>query len=125
MHDQLGRTVNGPMAKGAQTGEAEGARSERVLEMVAYQSCGDARSVARTREGSRRGDGLIRGSFFGRLLLRAWSCALVEKGEAWNVDCVCLIKGLAKRMAELCRGLSGIWRAVARDLRTGESFILM
>lgn len=112
------------MTKGAQTGEAEGARSKRVLQMVAYQSCGGVCSVPLTGEDLGREDGLIRGSFFGRLLLRAWSCALVEKGEAWNVDCVCLTKGLAKRMAELCRDMSGIWRAVARDLRTGESFIL-
>ena len=31
--------------------------------------------------------------------------------------------GLAKRIAELCRDMSGIQRAVARDLKAGESFI--
>ena len=32
---------------------------------------------------------------------------------------------LIKRMAELSRDMSGIRRAIARDLRTGESFIVM
>lgn len=60
------------MTKGAKTGEAEGARSERVVKMVAYQSCEGVRLVPWTVYGDlRRGDGLIRGSFFGRLLLRA------------------------------------------------------
>ena len=33
------------MTKRAQAGEAEGTRSERVVEMVAYQSCGNVRLV--------------------------------------------------------------------------------
>ena len=33
------------MTKGAQAGEAEGARSKRVVEKVAYQSFGDVHSV--------------------------------------------------------------------------------
>ncbi len=32
--------------------------------------------------------------------------------------------GLAKRMAELSRDMIGIRRAIARDLRAGESFIV-
>ncbi len=32
--------------------------------------------------------------------------------------------GLAKRMAELSRDMTGIRRAIARDLRAGESFIV-
>lgn len=33
--------------------------------------------------------------------------------------------GLVKPMAELSRDMSGIRRAIARDLRIGESFIVM
>lgn len=50
---------------------------------------------------------------------------VVEKGEIWDVSCVCPTVGLAKRMAKLSRDIIGTQRAVARDLRAGESFIVM
>ena len=58
------------MTQGAQPGEAEGPRSQRMVKKVAYHSCGDIRSAWWTRI-SFEGDGLSRGSLFGRLLSRA------------------------------------------------------
>ena len=43
--------MNGPVTKGAQAGEAEGPRSQRVVEMIAYQSCGNVGSAYWTKEG--------------------------------------------------------------------------
>ena len=65
--------------------------------MIAYQSYGNLRSAYWTKKGF-GGDGLIRGSLFGRLLPRAWRLAAVEKGKIWDVSCVCPMKGLAKRI---------------------------
>ena len=47
---------------------------------------------------------------------------MVENGD---VDCVCPMKGLAERMAELSEDKTGIRRAVARDLSTGASSMVV
>ena len=112
------------MTEGAQAGEAEGPRSQRMVKKVTYHSCGNIRSVWWTNIGF-EGDGLIRGSVFGRLLSRAWSFAAVEKGMVWDVRSVCRTKVLAKRNAELSDDMIGIRKTIVRDVRAGKGLIVI
>ena len=95
-----------------------------MVKKVAYHSCRDIRSVWWTRVAF-EGDGLSRGSLFGRLLSRAWSFAAVEKGNVWDVHCVRPAESLAKRNAELSEYVIGIWRAVMGDLRVRKGLIVV
>ena len=95
-----------------------------MIKKVAYHSCGNIRSVWWTRT-SFEGDRLSRGSLFGRLLSRAWSCAAVEKGNVWDVHCVRPTGSLAKRNAELSENVIGVWKAIMRDLRAGKGLIVI
>ena len=49
----------------------------------------------------------------------------MEKGDGWDVDLVCPPIALAKRMVELSRDITGTRSAVARDLRAGESIMIV
>ena len=95
-----------------------------MVKKVAYHSCGDIRSVWWTRI-SFEGDGLSRGSLFGRLLSRAWSCAAAEKGNVWGFHCVRPAESLAKRNAELSEYVIDAWKTVMGDLRAGKGLIVM
>ena len=112
------------MTQGAQPGEAEGPRSQRMVKKVAYHSCGEIRSVRLTSI-SFEGDGLSRGSLFGRFLSLAWSCAAAEKGSVWDVHCVRPAESLAKRNAELSEDVIETLRAIMGDVRAGKVLIVI
>ena len=93
-----------------------------MVKKVAYHSCGDIRSVWWPRI-SFEGDGLNRGSLFGRLLSRAWSCAAVEKGNVWVLHRVQPTQSLAKRNGELFEYVIGVWRVLMRYGRAWKDVI--
>lgn len=93
-----------------------------MVKKVAYHSCGGIRSVWQTRI-IFEGDGLNRGSLFGRLPPRAWSCAAVEKGNIWVLHCVRPTQSQAKRSGEFSEYATGEWRVLMRDFRAGKGGI--
>ena len=77
--------MNSPVAKSTQARETEGPRGERVLEVIAnhsFRTLAKHGNLTRSKTGS---DRLMRGSFLGPLILRAWGFEVVEKVDNCQV----------------------------------------